>query len=87
MKKQENNFISDGGKYTIMAKTETMAKNIYDADRILYKLGVYDIPTDKELIQFLKDLEEYFYGNGSIKTVKERTQNTKDVLSDLGFKK
>lgn len=75
-------FISDGGNYVIKG-TEAMVKSIYDSDKILFRLGIYEKPTDQELIKFLSDLEVYFYGGKKVATVAHKGKTNKDILREL----
>lgn len=82
MVRKQGMFTSDDGKY-ILQGTEEMVKNIFDSDKILFKLGIYEKPTDTELIKFLSDLEVYFYGGKKVATVSHKGKTNKDILRDL----
>lgn len=82
MVRKQGMFTSDDGKY-ILQGTEEMVKNIFDSDKILFKLGIYEKPTDTELIKFLSDLETYFYGGKKVATVSHKGKTNKDILRDL----
>ena len=82
MVRKQGQFISDEGNY-ILQGTDAMVKHIYDADKILFKLGIYEEPTDPELIKFMKDLELYFYGNKKIASVNHKGKDNKEILKEL----
>ena len=82
MIKRPDCLMSDNGKYCIMGN-EGMIKNIYDGDRVLFKLGIYDKPVDDELIKFMKDLEIYFYGGKKIVNVNHKGKDNKEILKEL----
>ena len=84
MIKRPDCLMSDNGKYCIMGN-EGMIKNIYDGDRVLFKLGIYDKPVDDELIKFMKDLEIYFYGGNKDVAITHKGKDTKDLLRDLNL--
>lgn len=82
MIRKQGMFISDDGNYIIQG-TEAMIKSIFDSDKILFRLGIYEKPTDQELIKFLSDLETYFYGGKQVATVSHKGKDNKDILRDL----
>ena len=82
MIRRQGMFISDDGNY-ILQGTEAMVKSIYDSDKLLFKMGIYEEPTDQELIKFLKDLELYFYGGKKIVNVNHKGKDNKEILKEL----
>lgn len=83
MIRRPNMLVSDGGNYSFAGDTETMIKHFYDSYKILVRLGIYEKPTDQELIKFLSDLEVYFYGGKKVATVTHKGKTNKDILRDL----